>query len=458
MKYKLITVTIIALVISLISFAVENKQPLIEVSNYDSFYNLYNYDDQVQLMVVKNDEVIDYYLTVGSAYEVKIFDSNYTNVKDLLLDFDSVNQDSYIKLEVYTLSLEYETSYHFYYTHQASNLNYLIWHSFNPEKYALLSFVIIFTIGLASLAIYELISKYDHDLEPKSDKLIDLFKASSWLNKVMFILFLMLSILIPQILAILLLIFFIREIYIKRKNFTQLINASLIFILLIFSSLAIYLGIVYASNPTARVHDLTIITNEPLTDSQTMLYQEIVKQSDYYEVNPIINYESTDFSILALSGYKTTLSFTEPEIFPHIQFMISSNLSSNSNLYQIVVLENNVPENNISIKDGLSEVNDIYIAKGVDTIKLEIRVKETMEKIFESEIISVYQDIDDNPKQIAFGLQHSQTPNKDILINQLSFLCGTLFFYMMVFRLKNIVFNGILEDHFFNTMLKKKKD
>ena len=53
MKYKLITVTIIALVISLISFAVENKQPLIEVSNYDSFYNLYNYDDQVQLMVVK---------------------------------------------------------------------------------------------------------------------------------------------------------------------------------------------------------------------------------------------------------------------------------------------------------------------------------------------------------------------------------------------------------------------
>ena len=168
--------------------------------------------------MLKNDEVIDYYLTVGSAYEVKIFDSNYTNVKDLLLDFDSVNQDSYIKLEVYTLSLEYETSYHFYYTHQASNLNYLIWHSFNPEKYALLSFVIIFTIGLASLAIYELISKYDHDLEPKSDKLIDLFKASSWLNKVMFILFLMLSILIPQILAILLLIFFIREIYIKKKK------------------------------------------------------------------------------------------------------------------------------------------------------------------------------------------------------------------------------------------------
>lgn len=455
-KYLYITI-ITSLFISILFYFMNQEKPFMVFDEYNQFHTVYTYEDKVNLMMIHNQENVQYHIEVSNDYKVTILDTDYQNTGNSGIELGQEHENTYVTLEVFNESSELVSTYEFYFTRDLNQLNYIDWTLFQPFRGAVLLFGIVLAIQWVSIGIIVLIKRFDKTNEPKSNLFVDLFKSTSISKKISFTLTIILFIVIPQILVFILVVFYLYQIYEHKKSTQGLLLSYLAFFALLFASLGLYLGIVYVANPSSRYQEPIIYEESNISLRSEDAYLSIVDESDYYDAIPLIHLEENEFSLLALNGYHTGYWFgsgaTEN---PKIGFILYPGIVSSSDEYELILITDGQITKTIDLKHKMNKYQEVYIDLDVNTFKLELRSKTDNSLVYETDELPLYQDINDYPRQLVTGLQHTDDRLESFMINQLGVIIGLGFLYLMMYGLRNILFNGILEINFFILLLRKK--
>lgn len=244
-------------------------------------------------------------------------------------------------------------------------------------------------------------------------------------SKVLWIIFSILYLFIPQFLIIPLSLYVFYRVVYHMKKWKHFFIACGSFLLIFALAIALFVTFLFITTDSFedRVYTYTDI---PLTDKEEKWYHAMIEEVDYYVIDPIMMSEDQPFKMIGIMGYNTGYWFNrDPFNWPVIELIFYQFDEDQSDLWIFVNYEDGIDELSFSMKRERTKM--ITLNPNDEVTSIEIRVENGMNQViytFDEIIIYPYED---QPMNMDFGGQYDPTPFKTFLSNLIGAHLATLF-------------------------------
>lgn len=435
MRYKVFFMLFIALGVFAFVYLTHNQTPFFKVSGYDEFHNLYQYDDQVKVMVVKNSDQVSYYLKLSQDASVLIADTLYQGNDIILLDLPASLDKTYVMIHVYDEHDTLRETSRFYFALHEDDLMFLKWSLMNPLGRYVILFLFVLMLQFIYFALLDWSIKHSIKKEKPTDlnQTIDRIKSFSLLEKIVYSILLLVYLVFPQVLIFPLAFVFVIYVVINMKNLKYRLYALLSMIPIFAIGILVFAGFLFITTPES-FNNTFKHTSLTLTPQEQRLYERLIDEVDYYKLDPVIMNPYQDFALIGLYGYRTSYWFNRNPIDQPVFYVIPYQLESTEDIDLLVLNHNLVIFRREPIKNHVNKTLEIRIPDSVRSITIEIRNKQN-QLLYRSQVIPVKQDRNDYPEPIYYGGQYVEKPLRTWIMNALGVHLGSIAVITMSYAL-----------------------
>ena len=425
MRYKILFMFFVSIAIFAFVSLTHSKTPFFLVNGYDEFYNLYHFEDDVELMVFNNEKDVSYYLKLSEDVSVDILGTRYDEKDIFLLDIDPSHENTYLDIFVYDKSHQLLDESRFYYAVDLDDLTFLNWSFVNPVRQYIFVFVFVFIIELITLSLYEWSKKQNQKNENTENQVtgkLERIKSFSIAEKIVYGFLLLIYIVFPQILIFPLAFVFIIYVVINMKNFKYRLYAILAMIPMFAIGILVFAGFLFLTTPSS-FDNYYKYTSLHMTQKEESLYKRLIDELDFYKLDPIL-VQDDDLSLVGIYGYRRSYWFNRDPFDQSVLYLIPYQISSTYDHVDVLVLNHNlVIFNRQSIHNQIDKTIEINIPQSVRSVTIEFRTDDNI-LLYRSEVIVVASNRLDYPEPIYFGGQYQEKPLRTWIMNAIGVHLG----------------------------------
>ncbi len=408
-----------------------NENPLIEVTGYDAFHNVYQHaSKKISLIIVKENEQLDYIIQIAEDYSVDIEGNIYTSGLHHIL-LDSTFEETYVDADIFKNDVYLET-FSFYFVDQYEDISFLYFTSFTPIKDSIYFYIGILAVVFAVILAEHYISKVKNTERKDTEfKWLD-WKTYTTKHKIAIVFLIFVAIIIPipfiifgvlQVLYIF--IWYSKSIAYKLKSLILLmVFAGLSGILFVFS-----IQLILPENRDSTQYPILDVS---LSNDAEKIYKELVDDSFYYQKEPLVYFENDDIIIMMLQSYTEFLSFSGDSIEAVYTYQIHYKTNVQQEKLYLDILNDGDLIKQTEVIDA-DEIYSIFVEElEISSLQVAFRRYSDNSSLFESPIFIDGLVYDAYQEMLFQGGQYIENGLKTYVVTSLMAVISFIVFLMML--------------------------